>query len=353
MRQTLIRIFLDEPWALWKSDPDTGYPGPGVAVLLLAAFCGWCLFKLLRRSSGFARENLTTVGWWIAAVVAVSLVRFPIASIPVFSYGFMLLLGFLAALYTAQRRGEREGVNPDLLFDMAFWLLVAGIVGARLWYLVQYGDEVFAGKSGLDLIKAAVNLSNGGIVLFGALLGGALAFFWFCRRHHLNALQLADIVMPSVFVGVGFGRIGCLLNGCCYGDRCEQPWGIVFPHESVPWRELVVRGFLDPSTPATFPLHPTQIYSSLNAFLIAWLLAAYFPYRKHTGEVFALGCIIYPITRFLLELLRADEMGQFGTALTISQWTSLAVALAGAVFLFLLHCCRKGPRSVATSGTGN
>src|SRR5690606_17967914 len=93
---------------------------------------------------------------------------------------------------------------------------------------------------------------------------------------------------------------------------------------------------LDQSAPATFALHPTQIYSSINAFLIAWVLAAYYPRRRHTGEVFALGCVLYPITRFVIELLRGDEMGQFGTDLTISQITSLGIAAAGVVMLVVL-----------------
>ena len=229
---------------------------------------------------------------------------------------------------------------------MAFWVLVCGIAGARLWYLSQYHEEVFANKQGLELLFAAVNLSKGGIVLYGSLLGGTAAFFWFCWKHQQSALKLADVIMPSVFIGVGFGRIGCLLNGCCYGDRCEQPWGIVFPHMSVPWQELVHRGFLDETANATFALHPTQIYSSINAFLLAGVLAAYFPRRRHTGEVFALGCVLYPITRFVIEFLRADEMGQFRTGLTISQLASLGIALAGAVMLFVLT-----RRDVVATGT--
>lgn len=336
MRQTLIRIFLDEPWALWKVDPATGYPGPGIAVLILVALLGSMAITLLIGTNPFGKQNRLPLYAGGGLLLAVSVVRLPVDSFPIFSYGFMLLVGFLAALLLAQRRGKREGINPDLLFDMAFWVLVCGIVGARLWYLVQYHEKVFAGKQGLELVKAAVNLSNGGIVLYGSLLGGTAAFFWFCWKHKLNALQMADIVMPSVFVGVGFGRIGCLLNGCCYGDRCELPWAITFPGGSVPWQELVHRGFLDETSPATFALHPTQIYSSINAFLLAWVLAAFFPRRRHTGEVFALGCVLYPISRFVIELLRGDEMGQFGTGLTISQLASLGVAAAGVVMLCVL-----------------
>ena len=336
MRQTLIRIFLDEPWALWKVDAATGYPGPGIGIVLLIAFCGWLAVQYFKGAKPLATENRSSLLMWLGALLIATFVPLPVASFPIFSYGFLLLIGFLSALFTAQRRAARVGVDPNLLFDMAFWVLVCGIVGARVWYVTQYFDQEFADKQGLQLAFALVNLSKGGIVLYGSLLGGAAAFFWFCWRHKLSALKLADIAMPSVFVGVGFGRLGCLMNGCCYGDRCEQPWGIVFPEHSVPWQELVQRGFLDSSATATFALHPTQIYSSINAFLLAWLLAAYFPRRRHTGEVFALGCVLYPITRFIIEFLRADEMGQFRTGLTISQLTSLGVATAGAIMLFVL-----------------
>jgi phosphatidylglycerol---prolipoprotein diacylglyceryl transferase len=305
-------------------------------VLLLVLCAVWMAIVALRGGNPFGNNHRASLITWMALLLLVSVVPLPARSFPIFSYGLMLLIGFLSALFLGQRRAVREGIKPELLFDLAFWLLVSGIVGARLFYLIQYHKQVFAGKQGLELLVAAVNLSQGGIVLYGSLLGGAAAFFWFCWKHNLNSLQLADIAMPSVFVGEGFGRIGCLLNGCCYGDRCEQPWGIVFPSGSVPWQELVHRGFLDQSTPATFALHPTQIYSSINAFLIAWVLSAYYPRRRHTGEVFALGCVLYPVTRFVLELLRGDEMGQFGTDLTISQITSLGVAAAGVILLVVL-----------------
>ena len=154
--------------------------------------------------------------------------------------------------------------------------------------------------------------------------------------------------MPSVFVGMGFGRLGCLMNGCCYGDRCELPWGITFPAGSVPWEAMVYRGFLDADAPATFALHPSQIYSSINGFLLAWLLSAFFPYRRRPGEVFALGCILYPITRFVVEFLRGDELGQFGTDLTAGQLTSIGICAAGVVLMAILSFL---PATRVKSGT--
>ena len=336
MRQTLIRVFLDEPWALWKVDPVTGLPGPGIAVLLLIAAVMWTIWSRLRGELCSWKELRSAIPWWGGALLFVTVAPMPVDSLPIFGYGFMLLIGFLAALKAAQRRAARVGIDRDLVFDTGFWVLICGVIGARLFYLIQYGEEVFAGKQGMEAVKAVFALSQGGIVLYGGVLGGALAYFWFCRKHQVNALNLADVATPSVFLGIGFGRIGCLLNGCCYGDRCELPWGIVFPGGSVPWLELVHRGFLEKTADATFALHPSQIYSSVNGFLLAWVMAAYFPHRRRQGEVFAVGCIVYPITRFIIEFLRGDEMGQLGTGLTISQLVSLGVCAAGVVLLLVL-----------------
>ncbi|HEV8001219.1 MAG TPA: prolipoprotein diacylglyceryl transferase family protein, partial [Planctomycetaceae bacterium] len=122
-----------------------------------------------------------------------------------------------------------------------------------------------------------------------------------------------------------FGRIGCFLNGCCYGDRCSLPWGVTFPMGSVPDMSLVLRGFLGADQDFSLRLHPTQLYSSLNALILCVLTSTYFYYRPRNGAVIALGALTYAITRFTIEFLRDDEVGQFGTSLTISQWLSIGM----------------------------
>jgi phosphatidylglycerol:prolipoprotein diacylglycerol transferase len=257
-----------------------------------------------------------------------------VSSVPVFGYGFMLLLGFLSALLFARRQARLAGIDPELMYDMGYWLLVPGIIGGRLAYLVQHGEGVFIDESGRQLtggalLFAAVNLSQGGLVLIGAMVGGAVGFFAFCARRKVPALALADVIVPSIFIGIGFGRLGCLMNGCCFGDACSLPWGISFPHGSVPFEALAQRGFVDPLAAATMPLHPTQIYSSIDGFLLATVTALYFRIRTRPGDVLALGCILCAITRFLIEFLRNDEMGQLGTRFTISQYYSLGILAAG------------------------
>lgn len=341
MRQTLLRIFLDEPWSLWKTDAATGYPGPGIGIAVLVLAALWIAFQLIRERSPLAEEQRSTLVLFVGGLIAVNFApNLPVDSFPVFGYGFMLLIGFLTAVKMGERRVISEGLEPTIVMDLAFWLLIAGIGGARLFYLVQYADRVFGGKQGFDLVKAAFNLSQGGLVLFGGLLGGAAAYFLFCYRRGIHPLRLGDIATPSIFIGIGFGRIGCLLNGCCYGGRCELPWAITFPKGSVPWQAMVQRGFLDPESTVTFALHPTQIYSSINAFLLAWVVTVFYPRRRHEGETFALGCILYSITRFTIEYLRNDELGQFGTSLTISQWVSLGILITGITVLTTLNLRR-------------
>jgi phosphatidylglycerol:prolipoprotein diacylglycerol transferase len=252
----------------------------------------------------------------------------------------MLFTGFLIAGWAATRRAALVNISGETIWDLAMWLFVGGIFGGRLYYCVQYADRVFYRQVGNrlelkpfpDLLRAAVNLPDGGLVLYGGLLMGAVAYFAFCWRRKQNPLLLADITIPSVFIGVAFGRIGCFLNGCCYGDRCELPWAISFPLGSVPDTALVSRGFVGAEQPFSLWLHPTQLYSSLDAVILAILTHAYFRYRPRNGSVLALGLLTYPVTRFAIEMLRGDELGQFHTPLTTAQFVSIGLFATGLIY---------------------
>ncbi|MEW4528120.1 prolipoprotein diacylglyceryl transferase [Maioricimonas sp. JC845] len=338
MRQTLIRIFLDQPWALWKTDPQSGISGPGLAVLWLVGGLLWFGFRFVRNGFSVPEGERGSLVVWLVGLVVCSVIGTVTGagSFPIFGYGFMLLIGFLCAVWFANRRADANGIDREQILDAGFWILVSGVLGGRIFYLLQYGEHVFAGKSGGELLRAAIDLRQGGLVLVGGMVGGSIGYFTFCYLRKLSPLQLADVLTPSVFIGIAFGRLGCLMNGCCYGDACTLPWGISFPAGSVPFDSLALRGFVDPESAATYPLHPTQIYSALNGFVLAFVTAKYFPRRRHDGDVFALACILYPITRFLIEFLRNDEGSQLGTGLTISQLYSLLILVAGIVLMLTL-----------------
>ncbi|MFG0331974.1 MAG: prolipoprotein diacylglyceryl transferase [Maioricimonas sp. JB049] len=344
MRQTLIRVFLDQPWTLWKTDPQSGISGPGIAVLWLIGGFLWFGFRFARNRFLLPEGERSGLLVWAVGLVVTSLAgQFVNASsFPIFGYGFMLLIGFLCAVWFAYRRAEANGMDRETILDAGFWILVCGVVGGRLFYLLQYGQHILAGKSGGDLLRAVIDLRQGGLVLVGGMVGGSIGYFTFCYLRKQSPLQLADVLTPSIFIGIAFGRLGCLLNGCCYGDACTLPWGITFPAGSVPFNSLAERGFLDPQAFATYPVHPTQIYSAINGFVLAFVTAMYFPRRRHDGDVFALACILYPISRFLIEFLRNDEGSQLGTGLTISQLYSLGILAAG-ITLALFLSMRGAP----------
>ena len=368
MRPTLLRLFLDRPWVIWDTDPLTGLPGVGLCwvwiLLAVASVALSYVFRWLARSplaTGAPGETITTgtaptpsaspppsnyalwlsdLGFWGLGLLAITLMaptvarwmstsEHPVNSLPLFGYGFMVLLGVLAAIAVAQVRGKRVGITTDMISDFSVWMVFSGIAGGRLLFLLQYPHEVYdKTETFLGRLQATVNLSNGGLVLIGALTGGALGFFAFCARRNLKPLAFADLYITSVFIGVGFGRLGCLLNGCCFGEPTNLPWAIRFSNPSIPFNTLVQQGLLLPTETCTMPLHPTQIYGSLDGFFLAAVTWFLYGFRHRSGEVFAAGCILCAIDRFLLEFLRADEQGQFGTKLTISQFYSLAIATA-------------------------
>ena len=337
MRQTLFQISFAHPWTFWTVDPKSGWPEVGVVWVWMIVLGVYGLFDWWKLRGSPSRPSLPKTVAWCLAGIPVGLILqqvLPGKSMPVFGYGFLVMVGFLVGVITAQRRLARISIDPEIAWDAGMWLLIGGVVGGRLFYLMQYRQQVFANaKTIQDTLVATVNLTAGGLVLIGALLGGGLGFIAFCKSRRLSMPDVADAFTPSVFLGIGFGRIGCLLNGCCFGDRCELPWGLAFPHDSVPFKVLAERGFVATDALFTMPLHPTQIYSSLDGFLIALVTSILFAERRWKGEVFGWGCVIYSITRFLMEFLRGDEMGQLGTGLTISQLYSLGIAGLGTAVL--------------------
>ena len=361
MRQTLIYISLDAPFSILPNgtaDKPILHIGFGLILLgLMLAYAVWFFLtgqhhlenqqseKENKKAKKNQKENpQSKMAPLIAAAVqlgVIGLLAFflsPIRIFPVYGYGTMLLVAFVIGASWAGRRADKVGIDREVVWDASMCILISGIVGARIFYLVQKREMVFRDADSLqDYLFRIVNLSDGGLVLYGGVMLGTIAYFTFCKIRKVRPLQLADVITPSIFLGIGFGRIGCLLNGCCYGDRCDLPWAITFPAGSVPYEVMLRYGFIDPNAVASLPLHPSQIYSSIGGFVLAYLTAMVFKHRRHVGEVFAVGAIFYPINRFLIEFVRGDEFTQMDTGLTISQLVSIAVLIAGVIYLVYLE----------------
>jgi len=259
----------------------------------------------------------------------------PVVGFKVFGYGAMLVLAFVTSTWLSCWRARREKLDPDAVLDMAFWLFAGGLIGARVFYCVQYWGR------GIDNILDVFQYWKGGIVYYGGIFGGFLAFLIYCKFRKLPVRPYMDALTPSIAVGTLFGRLGCFLNGCCYGDVCHLPWAVSFPPHSPPWESEVRFKMIPPDALASLPLHPTQIYSAIDAFVLLVVLSAYYPLRRRDGEVFGVLLLTYPITRFLIEYLRNDE-GIFFLGLTISQTISVGMLAICAAYWFWLSRFPRG-----------
>ncbi len=249
----------------------------------------------------------------------------PILGVRVFGFGASIVVAFITATWLASWRAKREKLDPEVILDMAFWVVFSGMVGARLFYCYEYwGQEI---KTFWDILQ----YWKGGIVFYGGVVGGSIAFLVYRRYRPFPLRPYMDVMAPSIAIGIFFGRIGCFLNGCCYGDACQLPWAVSFPKNSPPWQHHAFLSLIPRDALWSLPIHPTQIYAAIDGLVLLLLLSAYYPLRRRDGEVMGLLMITYPVTRFLVEFLRNDE-GAFFAGMTISQNISVALFSAGLIF---------------------
>src|SRR5215469_13169558 len=250
--------------------------------------------------------------------IPLTLPYFGHVDLPIYGFGIMLVLAFIFSPWLAWWRARREGLDGDVILDLGFWLFVAGLVGARTFYCIEYwGKDIHS-------LWDAFQYWRGGIVFYGGIVGGVIGFFAYRWFYPFALRPYLDVVAPSIALGTFFGRLGCFLNGCCYGDRCQLPWAVSFPAGSPAWEHQAKAGLISQGATASLPLHPTQLYSALDGLILLILLSAYYPLRRRDGEVMGLLMIAYPVTRFLIEYLRNDEPAFFA-GLTISQTISVGL----------------------------
>lgn len=249
-------------------------------------------------------------------------IAFHLGPLTVHWYGVLLAAGFLAGIWTAARRAPLTQVSPDKISDAGLWLILGAVVGARILYVVTYWKESFAGLPFWEIFM----VQRGGLVFYGGLIGSALACIFYCRWQKLPLWKVADILAPSVALGYVFGRLGCLMNGCCYGESCSLPWAIRFP--------------LGHATHGD-PVHPTQIYDSLLNLILYLFLVWLYRRKKFDGQVFAAYLMCYAITRSIVEAFRGDysEVHRHG-GLTPAHLISIAIFAAG-IGLFAILRQRK------------
>ena len=242
-------------------------------------------------------------------------IAFEIGGFTVYWYGIFAALGFLGGFWSAARRAPKEGLAPEIIMDLAPWLIGGAIVGARTWYVATYWQEEFASKP----IWEVFMLRRSGLVFYGGLIGATLATLVYVRIKRLPVWKVGDIFAPSIALGHAIGRIGCLMTGCCYGRACDLPWAIHFPVDH--WTKGA-------------GVHPTQIYESLLNFMLFSFLIWLGQRKKFDGQIFAVYLIAYALLRALVEMFRGDYGTYYlGGLVTPAHLMSVLVLIVG-VFLF-------------------
>lgn len=245
---------------------------------------------------------------------------FSIGPFTVHGYGLMIAIGVLAAILVAEKRAPKFHLESEHIMNIAIWGVVAGVIGSKvLYWIVEFPSILEDPSILLDI--------GHGFVVYGAILGGILGGWLYCHVKKVNFLRYFDLVMPSVALAQGFGRIGCLLAGCCYGRETDSSFHIVFTESLI--------------APNGVPLIPTQIISSVANFIHFGVLLWLAKRTKGDGQVAGFYLIFYSIGRSLIELLRNDPRGAVG-GLSTSQFISLFILAAGVVIV--LVCGRRGKK---------
>lgn len=249
------------------------------------------------------------------------------------TYGFLVSLGVLIGLWISVRNSERLGIDGDKAWNLGILVVLCGIVGAKVLYVINEGMS-------LRDIFSISTLQAGG-VFSGGLLAALVAAAWYVRRHHMPALGTCDAFAPGLALGHAIGRLGCFAAGCCFGKETHHFWAVTFTN---PLANQIT------GTPLNVPLEPTQLFESAvelaNFFFLMWLLRR----RKFDGQVFGAFLFIYGVARFFLEFLR-DDPGRgsvFGGAMSGTQLIAIGLVVAGGLIWWL----RPGAKNVTTQPVG-
>lgn len=405
----------------------------------------------LARADGSWKYLIAQEGviWAIfAAIIVLVLPRLELTNVagdplglPIRGYGMFLMMAAVASVSFAAWRADRAGLGAESILRLAPWTFIGGLLGARMFYVVQYHND-FVRDTWPETIAAMAAMTQGGLVVYGGFIGGFLASAWAVHRLRLPLWKLGDVIVPCIFVGLFFGRLGCLMNGCCYGGACEpSALAVQFPPGSSVYTDQLLTGeligitadpvtdnrrppgkhgrartqwkvesvadgslaeqssivpgqtislILDPEfaslappdipaedalpglavvsdgeliarfSPAQLPARAapvwaTQIMSSaMSAVMLVLLLILERTLNRSgvrlDGILMLAGFIAYAVLRIVIEWVRVDEAGQFGTSLSISQWVSIVVIMVCIIALaFRLLSFRARPAAETTT----
>lgn len=360
------------------------------------------------------------------------LIEIPFLHLPIYSYGFMVMLGFLTAIFITARRADRDNLSGELIFDIGLIAMISGIVGARILHIIYFtenfdfalfdisdgGMNVIAGVIGFFIPFAVYYRRNkdsktapsifafgkfiqllvfsaitgvvsarfiyllihrneydwgvfyvwhGGLVFYGGVILAIFSIIFYLKRNQISALKIGDLLMPGILLGLAFGRIGCFLNGCCYGQVVQGlPWSVCFPVISNAKGEItgspafidhVHQNLIPNNALMSLPVHPAQLYESVLSVSFFIILSIIWARKKRFddkgnhqepkhGFIIAYAGMLYAIGRFSVESLRGDNKS-FITGISYSQWVSVGLFVVSTILFVWLK--RHYTKTVATT----
>jgi len=322
------------------------------------------------------------------------LFEIPFIHLTIRSFGMMMVIGFLLGFYLLGKLGRKISSNPQLITNLALYCLIAGVVGARVFYVVHHFDKLERPLASMFAVW------QGGLEFYGGVIFAIPVIVLYSRRHKLPIRQCLDIMAIVLMLGLSFGRLGCFLNGCCFGKQTDLPWAVRFPYDSfayfsqinansqrnrsesqleLPHNEyssypdittkLYPKPFEELTEQQKFEvtkgkyqclrIHPTQLYSSANAALLCMLLYLFWRRSQRAagsgntrmilirpGHTFALALVLYGITRFLIEYLRDDNPFEYAwwaayKGGTVSQNLSIYLVILGVVLIAVFQIMKS------------
>lgn len=242
-------------------------------------------------------------------------ILFYIGNYPIYSFGVMVALGCIAASYVSALEAKRLGIDRDDTLEACVWVVALAVIGARIGFVVQ--NLGYFSSNPAEIL----NFRGGGMSWHGSMAGIILGAYIPTRKMGVRLLDFLDLLAPGVLLGLGIGRIGCFLNGCCYGQVCTAWWAISMPTENNPTQIL--------------PRYPTQVLEMGLAIFVGFPILLYWlRHRKFRGEVFIGFLLIYSIIRFIVEFFREGSL-LGSTPLTLAQWVSMGLVLLSTSLLLL------------------
>lgn len=236
---------------------------------------------------------------------------FSIGPFTVHGYGLMIGIGVIVALLVGDFRAKEKGLNGDLIYGLTVTTVILGFLAARILFIITEWE---------DFLKDPMSFVTGnGFVVFGGIIGGAITIWAYCKIKKMDFLAYLDLMIPSVALAQGFGRIGCFLAGCCYGKETDSWFGITFTHSHY--------------APNNVKLIPSQLIMSAGDFVIAAILLIYAKKDRTKGKTSALYLILYSVGRFFVEFTRNDDRGFVGV-LSTSQFIGIFIFIVGIIAFF-------------------